>query len=212
MNISLDQVGKRYQFEWIFRGVDYQFKMGQQYAVLGSNGSGKSTLMKVLAGHLTPSKGKVIFSDANDTEIARSVVYQQVAFAGPYIELIEEFSMEEMIRFHQKFKSFIHDMTVDEVMGIIDLPKTATKKEIKFFSSGMKQRVKLALAILTDSSLLLLDEPTTNLDQKGMAWYLDLVQNHLNDRTVIVASNEERDYGFCDNHINILDYKRKKKA
>lgn len=211
MKISLQQVGKRYKFEWIFRNLDFDFEEQGKYAILGSNGSGKSTLMKILCGHLTPSKGKIEFHHSGK-KIAGSEVYKQVSYAAPYIELIEELTLKEALVFHSKFKPFIQKMTIDDVIKIINLPKTATHKEIRFFSSGMKQRIKLAMSVLSESSLLLLDEPTTNLDKQGMEWYNSLVLEYAQNRTIIVASNEERDYTFCNETLNILDFKPKKKV
>lgn len=210
MNISLQQVGKRYRFEWIFKNIDYHIQSGECHAILGMNGSGKSTLMKILSGHLTPSKGQVSF-EQNGEVIHNNKIYSHISYAAPYIELIEELTLKEAIKFHQKFKPFIQDVTNNDILEIIALPKSANHKEIRFFSSGMKQRVKLALAMLGSSTLILLDEPTTNLDTQGMDWYLQLVKEHLNGRTIVVASNEERDYTFCNHSLNILDYKPKRK-
>lgn len=209
MKISLEQVGKRYKFEWIFRNLDFDFQYQGKYAILGPNGSGKSTLMRILSGHLTPSKGKIHF-DYQGKKLGSSEIYTQVSYAAPYIELIEELTLKEALVFHSKFKPFIQKMEVADVIKIIHLPKSATHKEIRFFSSGMKQRIKLAMSILSASSLLLLDEPTTNLDKQGMEWYNSLVMEYALDKTIIVASNEERDYTFCKESLNILDFKAKK--
>ncbi|MGK0388700.1 MAG: ABC-type multidrug transport system ATPase subunit [Maribacter sp.] len=206
MEILLEQVGKRYKFEWIFKKMNYTFESGGRYAILGPNGSGKSTLLRILSGHLTPSKGTVDFK-LDNKPVVSSAVYSHISYAAPYIELIEELTLKEVLSFHHKFKPFILNMTVDGVMDIINLPKTAINKEIRFFSSGMKQRVKLAMSILTKSSLILLDEPTTNLDKQGMDWYASLVEKYAGNRTFIIASNEERDYSFCDKNLDVLDYK-----
>jgi ABC-type multidrug transport system ATPase subunit len=206
MEILLQQVGKRYKFEWIFKKINYTFDSGGRYAILGPNGSGKSTLLRILSGHLTPSKGTVDFKIENKP-VAISNVYDHISYAAPYIELVEELTLKEALTFHRQFKPFILDLDVEGVMNIIDLPKSATDKEIRFFSSGMKQRAKLAMSLLTKSSLILLDEPTTNLDKQGMDWYVSLVERYAGDRTLIIASNEERDYSFCDKSLDILDYK-----
>ncbi len=205
MKISLLQVGKKYRFEWIFKEINFEFQSGEKYALLGPNGSGKSTLMKVLSGHLSPSKGQIIHS--NPHKIKVDTIYQQLSYAAPYMDLIEEFSLKEAIQFHQKFKPFLAALSVNDVFDHLGLSKKNKDKEIRFFSSGMKQRLKLTLAILSDTDLILLDEPTTNLDVNGMEWYLSMMEKFMKNRTVIVASNEERDYGFCNQTINIMDYK-----
>jgi ABC-type multidrug transport system ATPase subunit len=122
--------------------------------------------------------------------------------------LIEEFTLKEIIDFHIRFKPLATSLKSKDLIDILALNKSADK-EIRYFSSGMKQRVKLALAICSDSPILLLDEPTTNLDAQGVKWYQDLVANFTknNTRTVIVASNIEHDYYFCQDQISIADFK-----
>ena len=208
MNLELTNIGKRYRFEWIFRGLTYQFKMGTGYAILGNNGSGKSTLMQVLSGHLSPSKGKLIYSK-NDAVISIDTAYKELSFAGPYIELIEEFTLQEMINFHWKFKAM--KCPQQEFLERLGYPKSAKRKAVKYFSSGMQQRLKLALAICSDTSLLLLDEPTITLDKMAVAWYVELLKEYAYapNRTTIIASNVEEDFQGCTERLNILDYKKK---
>jgi len=208
MEISFRNVSKRYRYEWIFRDIDFTFEAGKKYAVLGPNGSGKSTLLKILAGHLTPSKGKVdFFLDKKKLDIDE--VYRHISYAAPYIELIEEFTLKEAITFHQKFKPFLQGLKKEDLINVLGFEKSKNKP-IRFFSSGMKQRLKLVLAICSDSPLLLLDEPTTNLDQQGMNWYRELVEKYAQNRLTIIASNVEVDYDFCDHELNILEYKKKR--
>jgi len=205
MNISLENIGKRYRFDWIFRGVTYVFQSRGRYAVLGPNGSGKSTLLKILTGHLSPSKGSVLFQ-ISDKKIELEHTYRYVSYAAPYIELIEEFTLEEALKFHASLKPLLPNFTSATLYELLSLPRTR-KKEIRFFSSGMKQRVKLALAICADTPMLLLDEPATNLDLQGVEWYKKLVTEYAADRLVVIASNDPHDADFCHNHLNILDYK-----
>jgi ABC-type multidrug transport system ATPase subunit len=207
MDIKLKQLSKRYKFEWIFRGLDYHFEAGETYAVLGPNGSGKSTLLKVLSGYSTPSKGDIDF--LTDRKILpNDKVYHQISYAAPYIELIEEFTLTEMLDFHRRFKTFQEDLATEELIEILNLLKSK-HKEIKYFSSGMKQRLKLVLAICSNTDYLLLDEPTTNLDDEGVQWYQGLIKRFVKNRLVIVASNVKHDYHFCTNQLNILDYKKR---
>ncbi len=210
MNISLDKLGKRYRFEWIFKNLSQELKMGTGYAILGSNGSGKSTLMQVLSGHLSPSKGKIIYTNQG-TEIDKNLVYKQLSFAAPYIELIEEFTLRESIDFHWKFKKML--LPKQDLLALLEYPKSAYNKEVKYFSSGMQQRLKLALAICSDTSLLLLDEPTITLDSNAIDWYGRLLQKYAYapNRLTIIASNVEEDFKGCTQQINILDYKVEKK-
>jgi len=206
MEIELREVAKRYRFEWIFRNINYHFNSQHRYAILGNNGTGKSTFLKILSGHLTPSKGKIIFTnDGKALEIEQ--VYQQVAYAAPYIDLIEEFTLKEAIDFQQKFKPLQGGLNTKKLIELLGFQKSVDK-EVKFFSSGMKQRLKLALAICGKTNLLLLDEPTTNLDQQGMNWYQDLLDKYSANRLLIIASNVEADYQRCDQFLNIMDFKK----
>jgi ABC-type multidrug transport system ATPase subunit len=204
MIITLQNIGRRFNRDWIFRGVDYTFTSGESYAILGPNGSGKSTLLQVLNGSLSPSAGKIDFTkDGKPVEI--ETVFTHLSLAAPYLELIEEFTMSEMIDFHFKFKNFKPGVDKEQVISLLNLPKSANKL-IKYFSSGMKQRLKLALAFCADTPMLMLDEPTSNLDTQGVDWYLSLVQQFAAGRLTIVCSNQEHEYGFCNHRLSIVDY------
>jgi ABC-type multidrug transport system ATPase subunit len=208
--IELEGVGKRYRREWIFRDLDLELNTPDTWALLGHNGSGKSTLLRVLSGHLTPSKGTLTYwQDTN--RIPDDLRYRQVSLAAPYVDLIEEFTLPEAIRFHQRFKSFRNGLDEQGLSELLQLPGARTK-EIRHFSSGMKQRLKLVLAFASDTPLLLLDEPTTNLDRQGVAWYESLVEQFSADRLVVVASNVEADVAFCKHRLEITDYKPQKKS
>jgi ABC-type multidrug transport system ATPase subunit len=207
MDIKLKQLGKRYKFEWIFRNLDFDFQNGKAYAILGANGSGKSTLLKVLSGHASHSKGTIDFYNQNE-KISIDKVYHQLSFAAPYIELIEELTLIEVLQFHQKFKAFQNNLAVNDLIDILNFSKSK-HKEVRFFSSGMKQRLKLVLAICSDTDYLLLDEPTTNLDNQGVVWYQELIERFAKNRLTIVASNIEHDYEFCSETLNIMDFKKK---
>jgi ABC-type multidrug transport system ATPase subunit len=205
MKIKLNGVGKRYRREWILRDIQLELEPAGRYAVSGPNGSGKSTFLKMLSGHLSPTKGKITFSEKQQ-QLAIIDVYQYLSFAAPYIELIEEFTLLEALRFHQGFRSFLPGLDPHSLLDILGLEK-ATNVPVMQFSSGMKQRLKLALACTTEASFILLDEPTTNLDTQGMAWYQELLETYLGNRLVVIASNVPADYQLCTETINILDYK-----
>ena len=207
MDIIADNLGKRYLRDWIFRGLSCRFEEGNTYAILGSNGSGKSTLLKVLSGHLSPTKGVISFLNSGD-KVSPENVFRNISYAAPYIELIEDLTLEEAIRFHVNMKPLAPDFDTEKIIETLGYPK-ARHKEIRHFSSGMKQRLKLVLALASNSSVVLLDEPSTNLDIQGIAWYKKLVQDFLTDnRLVIIASNDPHDLELCGSQINIMDYKK----
>lgn len=205
MEVQLNKVGKRFKYDWIFKNISLELKAPLRYAVQGPNGSGKSTLLKILSGHLTPSKGTIQFL-LDGKKIDPNLVYKQVAFAGPYIDLIETFTLKEIIEFHQQFKKLLPGFDTKGLIDRMNLKK-AQDKQLKFYSSGMKQRVKLALSICSQSKLLLLDEPTTNLDTEGIQWYRELIEDFGKDRLLIIASNAAVDFDFCEERISILDFK-----
>ncbi|WP_290795444.1 ABC transporter ATP-binding protein [Flavihumibacter sp. UBA7668] len=205
MTISLSDTGKRYNREWIFRGLSYEFIKGKTYAITGPNGSGKSTLLQVLAGAVAHSEGNINWSNSMG-DISPELVYKQLALAAPYLDLIEEMTALEFLQFHQSFKPFLPGLSIDSMLERVGLQQ-AIQKQIRFYSSGMKQRVKLIQAIFSDTPLLLLDEPCSNLDAAGIRLYQSLMEEFRMDRLVIVSSNDPQEYPFCEEKINILDWK-----
>ncbi len=210
MKIELRNIAKRYRYEWVLRNVNLQLETGKNYAITGPNGSGKSTLLKILSGHLTPSKGNIQFFD--DIKLLPSeLIYKQLSYAAPYIDLIEEFTLTEALHFHYNFKPFINNQAPKDIINLLGFKK-AQDKAIRYFSSGMKQRLKLALAICSDTQFLLLDEPTATLDRQGVEWYQGLIRQFADNRLVIVASNVEEDFFFCEERVSILDFKSQEKS
>lgn len=206
MQIELENIGRRFNREWIFRNINYTFKQGSSYAVLGANGSGKSTLLSVISGSLTPSEGNLRYKEAAGKLIEVEDVFLKLSLAAPYLELIEEFTLAEIIDFHFQFKSYFPGLNAPELISLLGLEKSKNKA-LKFFSSGMKQRTKLALAVCSDTPILLLDEPTSNLDAGGIEWYYSLIREFAQNRLLIICSNQEHEYHFCENRIQVTDYK-----
>lgn len=205
MQIILEHLGRRFNKEWIFKEISYTFAQGNQYAILGPNGSGKSTLLSVLLGNLTPSEGKISYIE--NKEILPEHIFSYISLAAPYLDLVEEFTLQETIEFHFKFKKYQQGLGADAVLELLALSK-AQDKPLKYFSSGMKQRTKLALAFCADTPILALDEPTSNLDAQGTDWYLSLIEKYAENRLVLVGSNQAYEYDFCKHQLNILDYKK----
>lgn len=204
MEITLQKLSKRFNQEVIFKNIDYTFRSGEFYAITGANGSGKSTLLKTISGFSLPSKGNLTYTVDNKI-VAPENVYQHITFASPYMDLIEDFTLTELIEYHSKFRNLKNGFSAIEVIEKLQL-QTASKKLVKNFSSGMKQRVKLGLAFFTQSAVLLLDEPTTNLDERGVQWYLGEI-NKITDQMIILASNQPIEYEASDHEIKMSDYK-----
>jgi ABC-type multidrug transport system ATPase subunit len=230
--ISLSDAGKRYNRDWIFRHFTYTFNTGNSYAIVGPNGSGKSTLLQAIGGAVGLSEGKIavspeslaesretsgvrrepagenreVHAGTSSTEDGTENLYQHLAIVAPYLEVIEEMTVTEFLQFHQTFKPLLPGLGIPAIIAAIGLEKAAGK-QIRFYSSGMKQRVKLAQAIFSDAPLLLLDEPCTNLDSTGIALYQELIHTYCKNRLVVVSSNDEAEFGFCREKINMLEYK-----
>jgi ABC-type multidrug transport system ATPase subunit len=220
MKITLTDAGKRFNRDWIFRRLSYEFEIGHSYAITGPNGSGKSTLLQVIAGAIAASEGKVDYSMADGrwpkivnsqqstvNSQSSSNIYRYLSFSAPYLDLIEEMTLTEFLQFHQVFKPFFPSLSIEKVIDLVQL-RDAAHKQIRYYSSGMKQRVKLAQAILSYTPILLLDEPCTNLDEPGIALYHNLINNYAAERLIIVSSNDEQEYDFCEKRIDMMNYKK----
>ena len=205
MQIKLNSVGKRFNREWIFRRCSYEFSSGKSYAITGPNGSGKSTLLQVIAGAILHNEGTIEYNNGQRTT-DNEQHYTYISIAAPYLELIEEMTGKEILEFHSKFKPLIQSLNFEEILKTVGL-ENAINKQIRYFSSGMKQRLKLAQAFFSDTPVLLLDEPTTNLDADGIVLYRNLINNYTKDKLVIVSSNVKQEYDFCEAVIEIGEYK-----
>ncbi|OJW84330.1 MAG: ABC transporter ATP-binding protein [Bacteroidetes bacterium 46-16] len=205
MKISLEHISKRFQRYWIFKDIHYSFTGPGAYALLGANGSGKSTLLRIIAGMQPPSLGKVLY-EVNGQTAAHSEIFPHISFCAPGMEIVEELTLREFLGFHFSFKRPLAGLDTEQIISLTGLTEAADKP-ISDYSSGMKQRVKLAQAIFSDTPILLLDEPCTNLDQKGVEQYRDWVAAYSSDRLVIVASNDVREYFFCKEEVELEKYK-----
>lgn len=201
MKITLIDAGKRFNRDWIFRHLSYEFSTGHSYAITGPNGSGKSTLLQSIAGAIGVSEGHIGYDS-----IPPEHIYRHLSLAAPYLQLIEEMTVTEFLRFHAAFKPFLPGRSTAEIIRFVGL-EPAAHKQIRYYSSGMKQRVRLAQALFSDTPVVLLDEPCTNLDADGIELYRRLIREIAVDRVVIVSSNDLQEYDFCEERIDIRDYR-----
>jgi ABC-type multidrug transport system ATPase subunit len=200
MRCELIGVSKRFGRDWIFKDVDMTLEEGQHTALLGSNGSGKSTLLRIIAGQLGRSKGELQYSDQGKN-VPIEKVYRSLSFVAPYIDVYRQLTFKELIDFHFSLRSLSSGKTKSDVLNSIQVP---AQKALNSFSSGMIQRVKLALSFYTDSSLMIFDEPTMNLDEEGSEWFIHQLQNIPQEVTVIVASNvPDKETSTCSSFYEI---------
>lgn len=204
MNISAQSIEKKFRHEWIIKGFSGEFASGNRYAIIGPNGAGKSTLLKVLAQYTLPNKGSIEFLLAGNV-IPAEQVHKQIAFAAPYVELIEEFTLGELLEFLVDTHFIPAHWTCDAFETYIELAPSK-HKFIKNYSSGMRQKVKLGIAFISDRPILCLDEPTSNLDEQAKAWFKAKLSTQ-HEKLVLLASNEAFEIDLCNEHIRITDYK-----
>lgn len=213
IQITASDMGKKYRREWVFRHLNLSLTsqlsatdMASSYTVVGPNGSGKSTLLQLLSGALPTTEGTLTYTRDTKT-VAPDEWFRQVTIAAPYLELIEELTLSEMLTFHGQFKPFKAGLSNEEAADRMRLSH-AMDKEIKFFSSGMKQRVKLGLAFFSDVPVVILDEPTSNLDRQGAAWYHEQVRTLQPDQLLLIGSNDPAEYDFCPNVLDVMHWKK----
>ncbi|MGB0176622.1 MAG: ABC transporter ATP-binding protein [Owenweeksia sp.] len=206
MEVRLESISRKFNRQKVFQDITYTFQNGGSHAILGGNGSGKSTLIRVILGALSPSAGHIVYAE-DDEVLSREKAPFRISIAAPYFELIEELTAMEFLKFHLKFRGFISAFTPLSLLTVARL-EDSKDKEIRNFSSGMKQRLRLALAVCSDVSLILLDEPTSNLDPEGIEWYKSLIHDYAMNKTLIIGSNFSKDeIGFCTHQLELKNYK-----
>lgn len=206
MNIELQDAGKKFNRDWIFRYVSFIFSPSTSYAIIGPNGSGKSTLLQAIAMAIRVSEGKCIWHNDKGLTVPEDEVHRQLSIVAPYLDVIEEMTATEFLQFHAQFKPLLPNLSIPYILEKIGL-SAAANKQIRYYSSGMVQRIKLAQAIFSNTPVLLLDEPCTNLDTEGYALYHNLIAEYAGSRTIIVSSNDVAEMDFCQQKISITDYK-----
>ena len=199
MKIIATGIHKKFRQEWVFKALNYTFESGKSYAIVGQNGAGKSTLLKTLAQYSLPNKGTVEFEGIHDD------VNKQISFAAPYFELIEEFTLPELLSFLIEIDFLDARWDFNAFTSFIDLRPSETKY-IKNFSSGMRQKVKLGVALAADRPILCLDEPTSNLDEAAKNWFYKALESQRH-KLILIASNEKAEIDLCTNSLAIADYK-----
>lgn len=204
MLLSLKNISKKYRREWIFKNISYDFLFGNIYGLSGYNGSGKSTLLKIISGQLIPSKGEVQIIK-QERELEKENFFKEFNYIAPYVDLIEEYTIDELIQFLIKTGIISKNYNLNSFLNYTEL-KNTDDKFIKDFSSGMKQKLKLGIGLISKRPILILDEPTTNLDQKAKEWFYQKL-NEQKEKLILIASNEKSDLANCSTILSIEEYK-----
>ena len=190
----------------IFNGINFGYKENGIYGISGPNGSGKSTLVKIIAGLLTASGGKMVHKNS-EHEIIPEKLHNYIGFVSPYLVLYEEFSTWENLIYYAKIRGipFDGDIATDLLKRFLLYDRRDDL--IKTYSSGMKQRMKFVFALIHKPRILIFDEPTSNLDEEGKKCVYDIVREQANNTIVIIASNDQTDLDLCSETLDITDYK-----
>lgn len=192
-------IGKRFHRNWVFKNVNLSLEKGERLLLTGSNGAGKSTLMRMLAGQLSPSQGTVEFF-RDDKKVEPENWYRHFSWSGPYMDLYPDLSLQETFRMHFSFRKPL--LSIEAAISLLRLDAHLSK-ELRHFSSGMLHRVKVGLAIFSESDVLLLDEATTNMDKENGALVWDLVQEYQAGRALVWASNKETEFDWFDLRLDL---------
>lgn len=195
MQVQINNIGKRYQNQWLFRNINVELKLGDSLSVTGHNGSGKSTLMQIVYGLVQASEGEVLINASNTYK-----PHEIFALSAPYLELPMEFNIIEIHDLYLRTQKI--NSGLDEFLSFSDFNKSQANRAVKLFSSGMLQRLKTALCLSSNSPILLLDEPLTNMDAKGEDWYKNCL-NDINNKIVIIAGNNPIEYAFTNSNLQI---------
>jgi ABC-type multidrug transport system ATPase subunit len=203
--IQIDAISKSYNYNKLFEDFSATYHYGNSYGIAGRNGSGKSTLLKMISNFITPSTGKIVYANREGQSIQMDAIYKEISYAAPYIEPFIDGSLEEAVLFHFSVKKLHKNTTIEALLATLNIDK---KKRVQSFSTGMLQRLKLILAICTETPFLLIDEPTETLDAQGKQWFQELLNTFAENRIVLIASNNPNDFESCIEVKNIEDFKK----
>lgn len=206
--LNIQGLGKKFYRNWVFRNIDFEFSKGDQVLLTGDNGAGKSTLMRILAGQLAPSEGKLTL-EIRGKSVDYEHFYKYISWSGPYIDLYTELTLKETIQMHHSLKPLM--VSVQDVAKMLQL-EAHSDKLLKHFSSGMLHRVKVGLGILSKSEILLLDEATTNMDEANSRLVLNLMDQYLDDRILIFASNKPEEFSRFQKKLELDEFVVKRKG
>ena len=203
MDIRIDATNLKKVFNRrvVFQHISFSLQNGQTLLIIGRNGSGKSTLVKIVSGVLTPSEGSVSLRSHS-----RDLSHTRIGFIGlvsPYLQMYDEFSARENLRFALAIRGLQRDPSTTDML--LDRVRLADRADdpVRTYSSGMKQRLKYAFALVHHPQVLILDEPTANLDADGIDIVQEIMREHQQSGILIVATNDLRDIDHYDSQVDL---------
>ena len=202
LTLTARSVGKDFAERRIFRDINFTISGGESLAITGSNGSGKTTLMRILCSLIRPSSGEVTYN-LNGQNLPEEEIYHHIGLVGPYLELYEELTAQENLEFFARMKKVPdYQARIDSLLAKMRLTGREND-QVRTYSSGMKQRLKYVFALLNQPPVLFLDEPTSNLDNEGVATVYDIMTEQKKDKILILATNDQEDLKFGDSQIAV---------
>jgi heme exporter protein A len=203
IQLKVDRVSKEFNYRWIFRDVSFSLELGHSHSITGKNGAGKSTLIKIIAQVLTPTKGLVDYHN-NGKKISKENVKHIIGLVSPYLQLYDEFTAVENIRFLSEIRTGGKE-DAKWVDGLFKRFELIERKDdlVRTYSSGMKQRLKYIFALMHHPKILLLDEPTSNLDESGVSIVKEIVQEQKEQGILIIATNDIQESQWCESNTQL---------
>lgn len=207
ISIRLTGIAKKFGNQVVFTGVNAMIGQGSRFGIAGRNGSGKTTLLGIIAGLITPDGGQIAW-ESEGKPVDRETLYSRISIAAPYMELPWELCLASLLRFHTGLRPFRNAMNAKTFSSLTGFDLT-DKKPLSAFSSGMKQKLRLALALYTNSDLILLDEPLSNTDETNAQWFRDQIETLDPIATLIICSNNpDSELTTCTQILRLDDYKK----
>ena len=200
ITLEVSNLRKDFDRRPVFKNLNFTLTNSDSLAITGKNGSGKSTLIKVLANTYSQTSGIVSFS-IDGKQVERQHFYKYIGFVSPYLNLYDEFTGYENLHFVTNLRGLNKEL-IDDVLKRVGLFERRHDL-VKIYSSGMKQRLKLAFSIIHNPLILMLDEPTSNLDAEGIAAVNSIAEEYKHERILIIATNDEHERSLCKSDINL---------
>lgn len=201
IQLQADSLTKRYGKKSVLNGISFSYE-GTVLGIAGANGSGKTTLLKCLTGLLKPSSGSVTWQIQGKI-INRADLKSHLGYAAPYIQLYEELTVSENLQFLSDLGNHAGHSDLNELLKNFDADDFADSLYGNL-STGQQQRIKLAASAVKDPSILILDEPGSNLDEKGKKLVEDMVSGYAQKgKMIIIASNQTDELKLCNKIIDL---------
>lgn len=206
-SVEANKLNKTFGRRLIFNDINFRYDERGVFGIAGPNGSGKSTLVKIIAGVISPTKGKIIHKNSDD-EVIPEKLHNYIGFVSPYLVLYEEFTAWENLEIFSNIRGISFDKEYAEELLNRFLLYNRRNDLVKTYSSGMKQRMKFIFALIHQPGLLIFDEPTSNLDNEGKNSVYEIIEDKSKESIIIIASNDKADLDLCPKILDLTGFKK----